>query len=340
MTTRTVLVTGGLGYIGSHTVVELINCKYNVVIIDNLSNSKIAVLQRIEKITGTTPKLFIGDIRDREFLHQILTVEKIDSAIHFAGLKSVSESQIAPLKYYDNNVIGSITLLDELLHFDINTILFSSSATVYGTISGVKYSEDSPLDPVNVYGRTKLMVEDVLRSVYAANSELRIGLLRYFNPVGAHQSGLIGEDPSGIPNNLMPFITQVAIRKLEKVIIYGNDYLTPDGTGLRDYIHVVDLAKGHLAALEKLRSNPQILTLNLGTGRPYSVLEVIAAFENVAKLSIPYEIAGRRAGDLPEYYADPSLAKRLLGWHATMGLEKICTDSWNWQNNNPAGYED
>lgn len=340
MTTRTVLVTGGLGYIGSHTVVELINYNYNVVIIDNLSNSKIAVLQRIEKITGTTPKLFIGDVRDREFLHQILTVEKIDSVIHFAGLKSVSESQMAPLKYYDNNVIGSITLLNELLHFNINTILFSSSATVYGTLSGVKYSEDSPLDPINVYGRTKLMIEDVLRSMYVANPELRIGLLRYFNPVGAHQSGLIGEDPSGIPNNLMPFITQVAIRKLEKVIIYGNDYLTPDGTGLRDYIHVVDLAKGHLAALEKLRSNPQVLTLNLGTGRPYSVLEVIAAFENAAKLSIPYEIAGRRAGDLPEYYADPSLAKKLLGWHATMGIEKICTDSWNWQKNNPAGYED
>jgi UDP-glucose 4-epimerase len=339
MKSQTILVTGGLGYIGSHTVVELINKGFKVVILDNLSNSKKSVLKRIQKITLTEPTLYIGDVQDRNFLRKVLQKEAINSVIHFAGLKSVSESEFDPLKYYDNNVMGSLILFEELLNFKVHKILFSSSATVYGSSEITKYTEDTPLLPFNVYGKTKLMVEDILRDLYRAYPFISIALLRYFNPVGAHPSGLIGEDPSGTPNNLMPFITQVAVGMRKKLTVYGNDYSTLDGTGLRDYIHVCDLARGHISALEALKDSSQILTLNLGTGLPISVLQMIAAFEAASGVPIPYEVVGRRNGDLPEYYADPSLAWKLLGWKAELGLEDICSDSWRWQKNNPLGYE-
>jgi UDP-glucose 4-epimerase len=339
MKSQTILVTGGLGYIGSHTVVELINKGFKVIILDNLSNSKKSVLNRIQKITLTEPTLYIGDVQDRNFLRKVLQKEVIDSVIHFAGLKSVSESEFNPLRYYDNNVMSSLILFEELLNFKIHKILFSSSATVYGSSEITKYTEDTPLRPINVYGKTKLMVEDILRDLYRAYPFLRIALLRYFNPVGAHPSGLIGEDPSGTPNNLMPFITQVAVGVRKKLTVYGNDYSTLDGTGLRDYIHVCDLARGHISALEALKDSSQILTLNLGTGLPISVLQMIATFEATSGVPIPYEVVGRRNGDLPKYYADPSLAWKLLGWKAELGLEDICADSWRWQKNNPLGYE-
>jgi UDP-glucose 4-epimerase len=334
----TVLVTGGAGYIGSHTVVRLLDAGATVVVFDNLCNSNPVVIDRIEAIAGKRPDFVEGDIRDRKALARVFHNHPITAVIHFAGLKAVGESESEPLKYYDNNVTGSLVLFEEMARAAVRTLVFSSSATVYGDPGYVQYREDTPLAPVNVYGRTKLMVEDILRDLKKAQPEWRIALLRYFNPVGAHESGLIGEDPSGIPNNLMPFVAQVAVGKREKVSVFGNDYPTPDGTGLRDYIHVEDLAAGHLAALDALRQEAGIITVNLGTGRPYSVLEMIAAFERASGKKIPYRIVARRPGDLAEYYADPSLAKEILGWQARCDIDRMCQDTWRWQVMNPEGY--
>jgi UDP-glucose 4-epimerase len=325
---KTILVTGGFGYIGSHTVVTLQASGYVVVILDNLCNSKLATLSSIEKISSQAPIFYQGDIRDRTLLSKIFASHQISGVIHFAGLKAVGESQNEPLKYYDNNVIGSITLLEEILRAKVHTVVFSSSATVYGEPGVTQYQEDMATAPMNVYGRTKLMVEEVLRDAASANSDLKIACLRYFNPVGAHSSGLIGENPVGIPNNLMPYIGQIALGVLPKLKVFGNDYPTPDGTGLRDYIHVDDLAEGHILALEYLEHNPGVFTANLGTGKPYSVLEMITAFEKVSGKKIPYELVGRRAGDLAEYYANSDLAKTVLGWQAKHGIEKMCEDTW------------
>lgn len=338
MNQQNILVTGGAGYIGSHTVVQLLEAGSRVVILDNFCNSKREVVNRIEQIAGKRPDLVAGDIRDRATLRSLFTNYKIDAVIHFAGLKAVGESEAEPLKYYDNNVFGSVVLFEEMARANVKTLVFSSSATVYGDPGVVKYTEDLPLKPVNVYGRTKLMVEDVLRDLKRADASWRIALLRYFNPVGAHESGLIGEDPCGIPNNLMPFVAQVAVGKRKKLQVFGNDYPTPDGTGRRDYIHVDDLASGHLAALNVLVQSPEMLTLNLGTGTPYSVLEMVNAFSVASGKPVPYDIVPRRPGDLPEYFADASLASRLLGWEAKRGIERMCQDTWRWQSMNPCGY--
>lgn len=335
---KTILVTGGTGYIGSHTVVQLLNAGNRVVILDNLCNSKKGVLQRIENLTQKSPHFIEGDIRDRAALRCLFDKYSCDAVIHFAGLKAVGESETDPLKYFDNNVSGSVTLFEEMLRANVHTLVFSSSAAVYGNPGVVCYSETTPLKPINFYGQTKLMVEDILRSLKRLKPELQIALLRYFNPVGAHESGQIGEDPLGVPNNLMPFISQVSIGARSKLIVYGNDYPTPDGTGLRDYIHVDDLAAGHLEALNHLSPDNSLITVNLGTGRPYSVLEVIQSFEKASGKSIPYEIVERRPGDSAEYYADPSFAKKILGWEAKLDIERICADSWRWQKNNPRGY--
>lgn len=335
---KTILITGGAGYIGSHTVVKLIESCCKVVIFDNLSNSNRQVARKIEAITGVRPELIVGDVRDRECLRNFFKSYKINSVIHFAGLKAVGESQSDPLRYYDNNVNGSLVLFEEMAKAGVKNLVFSSSATVYGDPGLVQYTERTPVAPVNVYGRTKLMVEDILRDLKASDASWRIALLRYFNPVGAHVSGMIGEDPSGIPNNLMPFISQVAVGKRQKLQVFGGDYPTPDGTGKRDFIHVEDLAAGHLAALNYLSKSPELLTVNLGTGRPYSVLEMIRAFEKASGQPIPYQIVDRRPGDLPEYYADPTLAEKLLGWKAEFDIDRMCEDVWRWQSMNPAGY--
>ena len=334
---KKILVTGGAGYIGSHTVVQLLNFGKEIVILDNLSNSRFGVIKRIEDLTGKAVEFVKGDIRDRALVRSTFEQHAFDSVIHFAGLKAVGEAEAFPLKYFDNNVSGSIVLFEEMMRAKINQIIFSSSATVYGNPESVCYNEETRLSPINVYGRTKLMVEDILRDLQKANPALRIALLRYFNPVGAHESGQIGENPFGKPNNLMPFITQVAIGAQEKLMVYGNDYPTPDGTGLRDYIHVEDLAAGHLAALKALEQN-SLITVNLGTGKPYSVFDMVKAFENASGLKIPYEVVSRRVGDLSEYYADPALAKKVLGWEAQLGIDRMCADSWRWQKSNPKGY--
>ena len=334
---KKILVTGGAGYIGSHTVVQLLNSGKEIVILDNLSNSSLGVIKRIEDLTGNAVEFIEGDIRDRALVRVTFEQYAFDSVIHFAGLKAVGESEAFPLKYFDNNVSGSIVLFEEMMRANVNQLIFSSSATVYGNPGSVCYTEETALSPINVYGRTKLMVEDILRDLQKANPALRIALLRYFNPVGAHESGQIGENPFGKPNNLMPFMTQVAIGAQEKLMVYGNDYPTPDGTGLRDYIHVEDLAAGHLAALKALEQNASI-TVNLGTGKPYSVFDMIKAFEGASGVKIPYEVVTRRAGDLSEYYADPTLAKKVLGWEAQLGIDRMCADSWRWQKNNPKGY--
>lgn len=333
-----VLVTGGAGYIGSHTVVKLLESGSKVLILDNLSNSKRHVVRQLESISCIRPEFVVGDVRDRQCLRSVFKNYNIQSVIHFAGLKAVGESQSNPLRYYDNNVNGSLVLFEEMARAGVKKLVFSSSATVYGDPGLVQYTEGTPVAPVNVYGRTKLMVEDILRDLKASDVSWRIALLRYFNPVGAHVSGMIGEDPSGIPNNLMPFIAQVAVGKRPKLQVFGGDYPTPDGTGKRDYIHVEDLASGHLAALNYLTRSPELLTVNLGTGRPYSVLEMIRAFEKASGQPIPYEIVDRRPGDLPEYYADPSLAEKLLGWKAEFDIDRMCEDVWRWQSMNPAGY--
>jgi UDP-glucose 4-epimerase len=328
--TSTILVTGGLGYIGSHTAVELIDRGFDVVILDNLSNSSESVLGGIEKITGKKPKTYIGDIRDREMLQTIFKTDHIDSVMHFAGLKAVGEGEEKPLLYFDNNVTGSITLFDEMVKAKVKQVIFSSSATVYGEASSVKYHEDMPLNPINVYGKTKFMVEEVLREMKRTYPELGIAILRYFNPAGAHPSGFIGENPHGTPNNLMPYIADVAMGKKAKLFIFGDDYKTPDGTGLRDYIHVKDLALGHVSALDVFEISTDIIALNLGTGKPYSVLDIVHAFEEASGQKIPYEIVARRDGDLAEYYADPTLAEKILGWKAKLDLSIMCKDVWRW----------
>lgn len=335
---KKVLVTGGTGYIGSHTVVQLLAANYSVVIFDNLCNSSREVLNRIELLSGKKVDFVEGDIRNRDVLQTTFQLHSIDSVIHFAGLKAVGESQAQPLQYYDNNVNGSVILLEEMAKANIKTIVFSSSATVYGDPGYSQYKEDTPVAPINVYGRTKLMVEDIIKDLKNSDASWRAALLRYFNPVGAHASGKMGENPSGIPNNLMPFVAQVAVGKREKLSVYGNDYNTPDGTGKRDYIHVEDLAAGHLAALKVLENQSELLTLNLGTGKPNSVLEMIHAFEKASGKKINYEIVARRSGDLAEYYADPTLAEKILGWQAQLGIDRMCEDTWRWQMNNPSGY--
>jgi UDP-glucose 4-epimerase len=330
-----IFVTGGAGYIGSHTCVELLNAGYDLIVYDNLSNSSAEALRRVETITGKTVQLIIGDIRDEASLTQALT--GCDAVIHFAGLKAVGESVAKPLEYYDNNVQGTLVLLRAMQSNNIKTIVFSSSATVYGDPERLPLTEDHPLRTTNPYGQTKLVIEEILRDLYRSDSSWHIMILRYFNPVGAHESGLIGEDPQGIPNNLMPFVAQVAIGRREKLNIFGGDYPTHDGTGVRDYIHVVDLADGHLKALQAL-SNPQCTAVNLGTGTGYSVLDVVNAFAQASDKNIPYTIAPRREGDIAACYADPSSAKAIIGWSAKRNLETMCHDSWNFQSKNPKGY--
>lgn len=328
MTMKTILVTGGAGYIGSHTVVSLLENQYKVVILDNLCNSKISVLESIKKITSQSSIFYQGDIRDASLVASIFQNHQISGVIHFAGLKAVGESQKEPLKYYENNVTGSVTLLNEMRKAKIETFVFSSSATVYGEPGYTQYEEGMSTIPINVYGRTKLMVEEILQDYAKANPDFRVACLRYFNPVGAHHSGLIGENPVGTPNNLMPYIGQIALGLLPSLKVFGKDYPTPDGTGLRDYIHVDDLARGHVLALKYLEKNLGALTVNLGTEKPYSVLEMIAAFEKASGEKIPYEFVDRRSGDLAEYYANSSLAKKLLKWQAEHGIERMCEDTW------------
>jgi UDP-glucose 4-epimerase len=332
------LVTGGTGYIGSHTVVELLAAGHAVTIVDNLSNSSLRVLDRIEKIAGRRPDFVRADLRDDDALAAIFRRAPIDAVIHFAGLKAVGESVAAPLRYYDNNVNGTLRLCSAMREAGVRRLVFSSSATVYGNPHTVRIVEDFPLQPANPYGRSKLMVEEILRDLAAAEPGWQIALLRYFNPVGAHPSGLIGEDPRGVPNNLMPYVAQVAVGRRERLQVFGNDYPTADGTGVRDYIHVVDLARGHQAALAALTRHPGVLTSNLGTGRGHSVLEVVRAFEAACGRTIAYEVAPRRPGDVPAYFADPTLAATLLGWQAEFGLDAMCRDSWHWQSRNPDGY--
>jgi len=335
----TVLVTGGAGYIGSHTCVQLMNAGYEVVVVDNLCNSKIQVIDRIEKITGKRVKFYRDDVRDKAALNKIFKLENIDAVIHFAAYKAVGESVVKPLKYYSNNLVSTIALLEVMQEHGVNNFVFSSSATVYGEPETVPIREDFSTSATNPYGRTKLMIEEILKDVSKACPEINIAILRYFNPIGAHKSGLIGEDPNDIPNNLVPYITQVAVGKLERLRIFGKDYDTKDGTGIRDYIHVVDLADGHIAALEKLKENCGLVVYNLGTGTGYSVLEVVKTFEKVIGRRIPYEFTERRQGDVAVCYADPSKANAELGWKARYTLEDMCRDSWNWQKNNPNGYE-
>lgn len=326
-----ILVTGGTGYIGSHTVVELMNAGRNVFIVDNYSNSKASVLDRIEQITGRRPGFSRLDLRDRTGLRYLFMAHRFDSVIHFAGLKAVGESVSQSLKYYDNNVAASIVLFNTMAEAGVRKLVFSSSATVYGDPRTVPIREDFPLAATSPYGRSKIMIENILRDAASSDSSWRIGILRYFNPVGAHESGLIGEDPNGIPNNLMPYIAQVAAGKLEKLAVFGNDYPTPDGTGVRDYIHVVDIAQGHIAALDALASHTGSFTVNLGSGRGYSVLEMIKAFARASGRDIPYRFASRRPGDIAQCYADPTQARKLLGWQALRDIDQMCADAWHWQ---------
>lgn len=334
---KTILVTGGMGYIGSHTVVELLNNDYNVIIVDNLSNSSIEVLHRIKDITNKQPMLYILDCRS-ELLEQVFLENKIDAVIHFAGYKAVGESEKLPLKYYDNNLSSSIQLLNCMQKHNVNNLVFSSSATVYGQPETNPITEDFPLQVCNVYGRTKLMIEEMLTDYCKANKQVNVAILRYFNPIGAHPSGLIGEDPNGIPNNLAPYISQVAVGKLEKLGIFGNDYDTYDGTGVRDYIHVCDLATGHVLALNKLFANSGLVVYNLGTGKGSSVFDVLHAFEKACGFNIPYEIKPRRAGDVAIYYACPDKAKQELGFETKYSIDDMALHTWNWQKKNPNGY--
>jgi UDP-glucose 4-epimerase len=334
-----IMVTGGAGYIGSHTCVELLKAGYDVVVVDNFINSKPAVLSRIQEVTGRDFVFYKTDIRDEAGLKRVFAENDIKAVIHFAGLKAVGESVANPLAYYSNNVGGTVTLCQVMQEHGVKKIVFSSSATVYGNPDSVPIKEDFPLKPVNPYGRTKFMIEEILRDIYISDSDWSISLLRYFNPVGAHESGRLGEDPNGIPNNLMPYITQVAVGKREKLYVFGGDYPTPDGTGIRDYIHVVDLAKGHLLALEKILGETGLDVYNLGTGRGYSVLEVVEAFARATGRQIPYVITDRRPGDVAVCYADADKAYRELGFKAERNLEDMCRDAWNWQKNNPEGYE-
>ena len=333
-----ILVTGGAGYIGSHTCVELLEAGYDVIVVDNFSNSSKASLDRVQAITGKTLKFYLVDLCDKSALEGVFEKEEIDAVIHFAALKAVGESVEIPLMYYVNNLNGTLNLCELMVEFGVSNFVFSSSATVYGDPERIPISEDSPIQPTNPYGHTKAMIEQILIDVQAANPEWNVIILRYFNPVGAHPSGLIGESPNGIPNNLMPYISQVAVARLEKLMVFGDDYDTIDGTGVRDYIHIVDLAKGHLAALNKIKLNPGLGIFNLGTGRGYSVMEVLNAFSNASGKQIPYEVVGRRAGDIAESYADASKANQELDWEAEFGIEKMCEDTWRWQSMNPNGY--
>ena len=336
-----ILVTGGVGFIGSHTVVELQNAGYDVVVLDNLCNANPKVLDRIEAITGKKVPFYQADIRDREALNEIFDKESIDSVIHFAGLKAVGESVQKPLEYYDNNISGTLVLVDVMRQHGCKNIIFSSSATVYGDPAFVPITEECPKGVcTNPYGWTKSMLEQILSDIQKADNEWNVVLLRYFNPIGAHKSGTIGENPNGIPNNLMPYITQVAVGKREELGVFGDDYDTPDGTGVRDYIHVVDLALGHVKALKKIEAKAGLKIYNLGTGCGYSVLDVVHNFEKASKVKIPYSIKPRRAGDIATCYADASKAKEELGWEAQYGILEMCEDSWRWQKNNPNGYDD
>jgi len=333
-----VLVTGGAGYIGSHTVVLLIEAGHEVVIFDNFSNASKESVTRVEQIVGKKIDVIEGDIRSEDNLKHVFDTHAIDAVIHFAGLKAVGESVEKPLEYYDNNVNGTVTLCRVMQQYGCKSIIFSSSATVYGDPATTPIKEDFPTSATNPYGRSKLFIEEILRDVYGSDNSWKIVLLRYFNPVGAHPSGLIGEDPNGIPNNLMPFIAQTAVGKRKILRVFGNDYPTKDGTGVRDYIHVMDLAAGHVKALEKLTGFNEVMTINLGTGTGYSVLEMVKAFEAASGKLVPYTIAPRRAGDIAICYADPSYAKKVLEWEAIYGIEKMCEDSWRWQSMNPNGY--
>lgn len=335
-----VLVTGGAGYIGSHTMVDLLEKGYEVVCVDNFVNSKMEAVNRVEGITGKKVKFYYGDIRDGAILDKIFTENKIDAVINFAGLKAVGESCAKPLEYYENNLEGMLILMFKMREHGVKNLVFSSSATVYSKSEIMPLKEDFPLSTTNPYGSTKLFIEYILNDVYKADKTLNIAILRYFNPVGAHPSGLIGEDPQGIPNNLCPYITQVAVGKREYLNVFGNDYDTPDGTGVRDYIHVMDLARAHVLAIKKLEDKPGLITVNIGTGTGYSVLEMVKAFEKALGKPIPYKITDRRPGDLDTCYADPSLAYEVLGFKAEKGLEDMCRDALNWQLKNPNGYDD
>ncbi len=335
-----ILVTGGAGYIGSHTSLELLNAGHSVVCVDNLLNSKYEAVKRVEKLTGKSIKFYEADIRDKDAMRKVFAENKIDAVINFAGLKAVGESCKMPIEYYDNNIGGMIALLEVMREVGVKNLVFSSSATVYGKPKSVPIKEDFDLSTSNPYGSTKLFIEYILKDLYAADNSFNIAILRYFNPIGAHESGEIGEDPNGIPNNLCPYITQVAVGKREKLSIFGNDYDTPDGTGVRDYIHVTDLAIGHLLAVNKLATNPGLLVVNLGTGTGYSVLDMVHAFEKVMGKPLPYQFAPRRSGDIDECYADPAYAKEVLGFKATKTLEDMCRDALNWQTKNPNGYSD
>ena len=333
-----ILVTGGAGYIGSHTCVELLNAGYEIVVFDNLSNSCERSLEIVKDITGKDFPFYKVDMLNYDEMEKVFKENKFDSVIHFAGLKAVGESTQIPIKYYHNNITGTLNLLDIMEKYDVNNIVFSSSATVYGKPKTVPITEDFPLSTTNPYGSTKLMIENILTDVTKANPKLSVALLRYFNPIGAHKSGRMGEDPKGIPNNLLPYVAQVAVGKLKEVGVFGNDYETKDGTGVRDYIHVVDLALGHIKTVEHCSNKPGVHIYNLGTGNGYSVLEIIKAFSKACGKEIPYKIMARRPGDIAECYANPEKAKRELGWEAQRGIEEMCEDSWRWQKNNPNGY--
>ena len=334
-----ILVTGGAGYIGSHTCVELLNAGYEVVIVDNLYNASPKAVERVQQITGKSVVFYEADIRDKEAMGNIFDQEKVDAVIHFAGLKAVGESVAKPMEYYENNLAGTLNLCQVMKEHQVKNIIFSSSATVYGDPAFVPITEDCPKGTcTNPYGWTKWMLEQILTDIQKSDPQWNVILLRYFNPIGAHKSGLLGEDPKGIPNNLLPYVAQVAIGKLECVGVFGDDYDTPDGTGVRDYIHVVDLAKGHVKAIEKLKDKEGVSIYNLGTGNGYSVLQVIHAFEKACGHPLKYQIKPRRAGDIASCYCDPTKAKEELGWEAEYGIEEMCQDSWRWQSNNPNGY--
>ncbi len=335
-----ILTTGGAGYIGSHTCIELTKAGYEVIVVDNLDNSSEKSLERVEKIIGKKIKFYKEDVRDRDAMRKIFTENKIEAVIHFAGLKAVGESVAKPIEYYDNNLISTLVLLEVMREFDCKKIVFSSSATVYGVAKEMPLTEDMPLGAINPYGRTKYFIEEMLRDVYVSDNTWSIALLRYFNPIGAHESGTIGEDPKGIPNNLMPYISQVAVGRLEKLHVFGNDYNTVDGTGVRDYIHVVDLAEGHVKAVDWALKNEGCEAINLGTGNGVSVLQLREAFVKASGAEVPFVIDPRRPGDPDEVYANATKAKELLGWEAKKNVDDMCKDSWNWQSNNPNGYRD
>ncbi|HFQ80013.1 MAG TPA: UDP-glucose 4-epimerase GalE [Desulfobacterales bacterium] len=334
-----ILVTGGAGYIGSHTSLELLEAGHEVVIVDNLANSQKESLRRVEELTGKSVKFYKVDLREIEQLRGVFAENKIEAVIHFAGLKAVGESVNMPLRYYENNISGTLKLCRVMAEHNVKNIVFSSSATVYGDPASVPITEDFPLSATNPYGNSKLFIEYILRDLHTSDAAWNVILLRYFNPVGAHKSGRIGESPNEIPNNLMPYISQVAVGKLQELSVFGDDYPTPDGTGVRDYIHVVDLALGHIKALEKMAVNPGVAVYNLGTGKGCSVLDLVKNFEKVSGRKVPYKIVARRPGDIAKCYADPGKAKRELGWQAERGLEEMCEDTWRWQSHNPRGFE-